>query len=315
MYVSRFRFLALPLSMRAFVALIAAFGWVPASESASFAIGSCANEYRQCLEKWKVDRVAYLKSEEGYLNLVGLFWLGQGQSTFGSDAGNDLVFPGAALAEMGSFELGENGVAMHVRPGADIRVDGEPVSRAILSDDSSEKPAVATSGSLAWTVIRRDDRVAVRLRDFQNPVLFEFAPIDYFPTDETLRVEAKLERYDKPRIVRVDTVVEGLDYNPSSPGLLQFEIGGKSFELEAYDAGEEFLIVFGDTTSGRETYPAGRFLYTDKPDKDDRILLDFNTAQNPPCAFNEFATCPVASPRNRLAIRIAAGERYDPSGH
>jgi hypothetical protein len=87
MYVSRFRFLALPLSMRALVALIAAFGWVPASESASFAIGSCANEYRQCLEKWKVDRVAYLKSEEGYLNLVGLFWLGQGQSTFGSDAG------------------------------------------------------------------------------------------------------------------------------------------------------------------------------------------------------------------------------------
>jgi hypothetical protein len=128
-------------------------------------------------------------------------------------------------------------------------------------------------------------------------------------------VEARLQRYDQPRIIRVDTVIEGLDYNPTSPGLLRFDIGGQSFELEAYNAGDEFLLVFGDATSGRETYPAGRFLYANKPGKDGVVVLDFNTAQNPPCAYNEFATCPIASPRNRLAIRIPAGERFDPSGH
>ena len=161
----------------------------------------------------------------------------------------------------------------------------------------------------------RSDRMPILLRDFDHPALRTFPPIDYFPTDEKLRVEARLQRYAQPRIVRVDTVIEGLDYNPSSPGVLRFDIGGQSFELEVYDAGDEYLLVFGDATSGRDTYPAGRFLYAEKPGNDGTVLLDFNTAQNPPCAFNEFATCPVASPRNRLAVRIPAGERYDPSGH
>jgi uncharacterized protein (DUF1684 family) len=295
--------------------LLLALCWIPVAQSATYGIGACPNAYRQCLENWKAERIASLKSEGGYLNLAGLFWLRHGSNTFGSSSSNDIVFPAAALPEMGSFELGGNGVEMQVHSGVDVRMDGKFVSWVTMVDDTGENPSVATFGSFAWTVIRRDDRFAVRLRDFDHPALRTFPPIDYFPTDETLRVEARLQRYDQPRIVRVDTVIEGLDYNPSSPGLLRFDIGDQSFELEAYDAGEEFLLVFGDATSGRETYPAGRFLYTEKPDKDGMVLLDFNTAQNPPCAFNEFATCPVASPRNRLPVRIPAGERFDPSAH
>ncbi len=289
--------------------------WIPVAQAAPYGIGSCGDDYRQCLAQWKTDRLAFLKSEQGYLNLVGLYWLRKDLSTFGSAAGNDLVFPGAVPAQMGSFELGENGVTMVVSSGLDVRIADKPVRRMRMADDLSEEPGIATFGSLAWMVIRRDDRYAIRLRDFDNPTLSTFPPIDYFPVDESLKIEARLDRYGQPKIVRVDTVVEGLDYNPSSPGVLRFEIDGQSFDLEAYDAGDEFLIVFGDTTSGRETYPAGRFLYAEKPGKDGRVLLDFNTAQNPPCAFNEFATCPVASPRNRLKVRVAAGERYDPSGH
>ena len=296
------------------VALTAA-GWLLVAESATYGMGACADVYRQCLAAWKAERVATLKGEEGYLNLAGLFWLRQGVNTFGSGADNDLVFPAGAIEDIGMFELDGNSVVMNVRSGLDVRFDGNPVNRMRMADDASAKPTVVTYGSFAWTVIRREDRFAVRLRDFAQPALSAFAPIDYFPTDETLRVKAKLQRYERPRIVRIDTVVEGLGYNPSSPGLLQFDIDGQSFELEAYDAGAEFLLVFGDTTSGRETYPAGRFLYASKPGKDGMTALDFNTAQNPPCAFNEFATCPVASPRNRLAIPIAAGERFDPSGH
>jgi hypothetical protein len=289
--------------------------WLLLAEAATYGIGACTGVYRQCLADWKADRIAKLKGEEGYLNLAGLFWLRQGISSFGSGADNDLVFPNSAIRDIGMFELDGNSVVMIVRSGADVRFDGHPVDRMQMADDTSDKPTVVTHGSLAWTVIRRDDRVAVRLRDFAHPALSAFPPLDYFPTDETLRVLAKLQRYARPKIVRIDTVVEGLDYNPSSPGLLQFDIAGQSFELEAYNAGEELLLVFGDTTSGRQTYPAGRFLYVSRPGRDGITVLDFNTAQNPPCAFNDFATCPVASPRNRLAIRVAAGERFDASGH
>ena len=295
--------------------LIMAICWLSVATAATSGIGACPNDYRQCLLAWKGERLARLKSDRGYLNLAGLYWLRQGINTFGSGAGNDLQFPAAAMPQMGSFELRESGVAMNVRPGVEVRIDGNPVSRLQLADDTSDNPSVVTFGSFAWTIIRRDDRFAVRLRDFDHPALSTFPPIDYYPTDENLRVQARLQRYDRPRTIRVDTVIEGLDYNPTSPGMLRFDIGGQSFELEAYNAGDEFLLVFGDATSGRETYPAGRFLYANKPGKDGLVVLDFNTAQNPPCAFNEFATCPIASPRNRLAIRIPAGERFDPLAH
>lgn len=314
-FMSRFRFLHGQPAIRAGLVALTALCWTAVAESATHGIGDCPHDYRHCLEEWKAGRVASLKGETGYLNLAGLFWLRKGVNTFGSGAGNDLRFPATAMPEMGSFELGENGVVMNVRSGADVRMDGSPVSRVQMADDASENPGVVTFGSLTWSVIRRGDRFAVRLRDLDHPALRTFPSIDYFPTDENLRVEARLQRYERPRMVSVDTVIEGLDYNPTSPGLLRFEIGGQSFELEAYNAGDEFLLVFGDATSGRETYPAGRFLYASKPGGDDVVVLDFNTAQNPPCAYNDFATCPVASPRNRLAIRIPAGERFDPSAH
>ncbi len=313
--MTRFPLLRLPPAFAASLILSTALSWIVVADAAMYGIGACPSVYRQCLEEWKAQRIASLKSDDGYLNLAGLYWLHDGVSTFGSGNGNDLVFPATALLEMGTFELGENGVEMTIRSGVDVRIDGKPVSRTQMSDESAGNADIATFGSFAWTIIRRDDRFAVRLRDFEHPALRLFPPIDYFPTDEKLRVEARLQRYEQPRVVRVDTVIEGLDYNPTSPGLLRFDIGGQSFALEAYNAGDEFLLVFGDATSGRETYPAGRFLYTNKPGKDGVVLLDFNTAQNPPCAFNEFATCPVASPRNRLAIPIHAGERFDPSAH
>ena len=110
-------------------------------------------------------------------------------------------------------------------------------------------------------------------------------------------------------------MIEGLDYKPEAPGKLRFDIGSDTFELEAYAAGDKLFLVFGDETSGRDTYPAGRFLYTELPDPAGVTTLDFNKAHNPPCAYNEFATCPVASPRNRIPVMIEAGERYDAGAH
>lgn len=291
----------------------------------SLFVGSCdsgmpeglqdSEAYLQDVAAWKIERVARLKSPTGYLNLVGLFRLRQDVSTFGSSPGNDFVLPDHAAPVLGSFSKEDGKIVMAVHDGAEVLHAGTPVKSVVMDDDRSGQPVVLTHGSLAWTVIRRDDKSYVRVRDFESPAIPAFQAIEYFAVDMAFRVPAVLERFDEPRQMRVDTVIAGLDYRPESPGKLRFEIAGETFELEAYRSGERLFLIFGDATSGRETYPAGRFLYASMPDDSGETILDFNKAYNPPCAFNDFATCPVAPPQNRLKTKILAGERYDPSMH
>ena len=287
----------------------------PISHAEVTTIGECHRSYDECLQLWKQERIEFLKGVDGYLNLAGLYWLSAGANSFGSDDTNDIVFPEGAAESIGNFELQDGKVVMLVNDGVDVRFRGHKVGRMILPDDTTEMPAVITHGRFSWTIIRRDNQFAVRLRDFDNPLLHDFATIDYYPTDLNMRIEAEWQPYEKPRIINVGTVIEGLSYKPQSSGFVRFDKSGRTFELEAYDAAGELFFVFGDRTSGRGTYPAGRFLYAKLPDDNGKVMLDFNTAQNPPCAFNEFATCPVASPRNRIDIRIEAGERYAPAAH
>lgn len=274
-----------------------------------------AEDHARTLEDWKAERIAFLKGRDGYLNLVGLFWLKPGRSTFGSAPDNVLRFPPSAAARIGELELNGEAVSMFVHDGIDVRHGDDPVRRIILSDDSSGHPVLVTHGALAWTVIRRDDRFALRLRDYEHEAIEQFEAPPHYPADLRYRVPATLERYETPRAVRVQTVIEGLDYRPESPGVVRFVLDGQQYELEAYVSGERLFLVFGDLTNRSESYPAGRFLYADLPDAAGNTVLDFNRAHNPPCAFNEFATCPVASPRNRLPVTIAAGEGYDRSAH
>jgi uncharacterized protein (DUF1684 family) len=168
---------------------------------------------------------------------------------------------------------------------------------------------------LAWTVVKRDGRFALRVRDFEHPFVATFGPLPYFDIDPTLRLTANLRRYDEPRIANVGTVIEGLGYHPESPGIVAFDIGNETYELEAYTSGDRLFFVFGDESNRNDTYGAGRFLYADAPGDEGHTVLDFNLAYSPPCAFNDFSTCPVASPRNRLSLRIEAGEKYDSTLH
>lgn len=276
---------------------------------------AAADSYVAELEAWKRERLAELKGDSGYLNLAGLYWLRQPESTFGSAMDNDLPFPASAEPHIGVFHLNPDQVVLTVNPGVSVNHMNAPVTRIRMHDDSSDTPVTVTHGSLSWTVINRDGKFAVRLRDFEHPALRNFPPIDYYPVNVELNVRAALQPYEEPRQVRVDTVIEGLDYKPMAPGILYFSVGGEEFELEPYLTSSGLLLIFGDRTSGRETYPAGRFLYAKLPDENGQTMLDFNKAENPPCAFNEFATCPVASTRNRLDTRVEAGERFDPSRH
>jgi uncharacterized protein (DUF1684 family) len=265
--------------------------------------------------EWRKGRLERLMAPNGYLTLVGLFWLDEDISTFGGARQNDLLFPGAADARMGEFRVTTDGVLMAAAEGVEMRSGGEPVASILISDDTTEDPVMINYGSMAWTVIQRDGRFAVRLRDYENRAVDSFPPLEYFPIDPGWHVEATFTRYAEPRSVAANTVIEGLGWNPVSPGLLEFHKDGQAYEIEPYLSGERLFLVFGDTTNGRETYPAGRFLYADMPGEDGKTVLDFNRAYSPPCAFNDFSTCPIASPRNRLPTAVNAGELYNEAAY
>ncbi len=265
--------------------------------------------------EWRAGRLERLVAPTGYLNQTGLFWLKEGTYSFGSAATNDLVFPGDGAPRIGTLDVGEQGIVMTVESGVDARSEGQPVESILIADDRSENPVMITHGSLAWTVVEREGRFAVRLRDFEHPFVSTFGPLPYYEIDPELRLRATLHRYEEPRTANVGTVIEGLGYHPQTPGVVRFEIDGQTYELEAYASGDNLFFVFGDATNRDDTYGAGRFLYADVPGDDGVTVMDFNKAYSPPCAFNDFSTCPVASPRNRLPIRVEAGEKYDSALH
>lgn len=287
------------------------------------ALGGCSKAdpaldrkaYEQQVMDWRAGRLSRLTAPNGYLNQVGLFWLDQGTYTLGSGAANDIRLPAKAPRALGELDVTEEGVYMRVLDGVEVLHADQPVENILMADDTSAEPVQLSHGSIAWAVIKRDERVAVRVRDFQHPFVASFGPLPYFPVEPSLRVRGTLKRYDEPRIANVGTVIEGLGYHPESPGVVEFMIDGQPHTLEAYASGEQLFFVFGDATNRDATYGAGRFLYADLPGEDGETVLDFNLSYSPPCAFNDFSTCPVASPRNRLPVRIEAGEKYDATLH
>lgn len=274
-----------------------------------------STSYEQAVLEWREGRLARLKAPTGFLNQIGLFWLDAGTYSVGSGPDNDVRFPAHAATDIGVLEVAGDGVRMQVNDGIQVLNNDQPVTRILIADDTTAEPVQLSHGSIAWTVIKRDGRFAVRVRDYEHPFVETFGPLPYYPIDASRRVTATLHRYAEPKIVDVGTVIEGLGYHPESPGIVEFEIDGHEFALEAYASGDQLFFVFGDHSNRDDTYGAGRFLYADLPGEDGVTTLDFNQAYSPPCAFNNFSTCPVASPRNRLPIRIEAGEKFDPALH
>ena len=157
--------------------------------------------------EWRAGRLERLVAPTGYLNQTGLFWLDEGTYSFGSAATNDLVFPGDGAPQIGTLDVGEQGIVMTVAPEVDVRSEDQPVDSILIADDRSENPVIITHGSLAWTVVERDGRYAVRLRDFEHPFVATFGPLPYFDIEPSLRVQATLHRYEEPRTANVGTVI------------------------------------------------------------------------------------------------------------
>ncbi|MDJ0709911.1 MAG: DUF1684 domain-containing protein [Woeseiaceae bacterium] len=265
--------------------------------------------------EWRGGRLERLMQPTGYLTQVGLYWIEDGGYTIGSDAGSDIRLPKSADLYIGDLLVKGDQIRLTVENAVRVTHQGNVVSDILMPPDTSGENVMVEHGSIAWSVIERGGKLAVRVRDYEHPWLETFGPLPYYDINPKWRLQAQLHRYDEPRVITVNTVIEGFQQNPVSPGTVTFTVDGIEYELEAQSSGERLFFVFGDETNRGETYGAGRYLYADAPGKDGEFVLDFNMAYSPPCAFNDFSTCPVASPRNRLQVRIDAGELYDPALH
>jgi uncharacterized protein (DUF1684 family) len=273
--------------------------------------------YKAEIEGWCGKRVDDLKAPTGWLNLVGLLWLDEGLNTFGSDKKNDIVFPTDKIpASAGYFTLKQNTVTLDAAKEVNITSSGQPVKSLVVFHPDSVHQPIVEFDSLRWTIIKRDDKFGVRLRDLASPDLKNFKGIDRYPVSTAWRLNAKWESAaDSSRTIDITNVL-GQSTAQKSPGSLVFSIDEKEYKLDVLKGNkEEYFIIFADATTGKETYGAGRFIYVKKPQNGETII-DFNKAYNPPCAFTSYATCPLPPKQNTLAVAISAGEKnygqYEP---
>jgi uncharacterized protein (DUF1684 family) len=260
-------------------------------------------------------RLELLAAPGGWLSLIGFDWLREGETRIGSAADNDIVL-NVGPAHLGRIVLARDGTAtIELAEGTGALVDGQAVSRATLRDDAGgATPSELRFGSARLFVIERDGRKAVRVKDEEAATRTGFHGLDYFPIDPSWRVVADWVPFDPPHELEFGTVIGTIE-KEKVPGKAVFVRDGRTFELyPIQEVPEALFFVFGDLTSGKETYGAGRFLDTGLP-VDGKLVIDFNEARNPPCAFTPYATCQLAPPENRLDTRVEAGELTYRGGH
>ncbi len=278
---------------------------MPIARSAFFLVAvasaawPAADAYVAEIEAWRREREKRLAADDGWLTVAGLFWLKEGPNSFGTDPSCDIVLPaGSAPPRAGLFE--------HSGGRTLLRWADRPAEPVEMRPDETIVPF----GDLSFQVIRRGSRYGVRLRDKNSRYRREFAGLKWYPVKAAWRVTARLVPYPEPRKLRVGSTI-GEPQEFDAPGYLDFELEGRRLRLEPAQAGGELFILFRDLTSGKTTYPAGRFLYA-SPANDGTVVLDFNKAYSPPCAFTPYTTCPLPPRQNHLPVAIEAGEQFHP---
>ena len=262
--------------------------------------------YRATIEQWRAQHEAELKADDGWLTVSGLFWLKEGANRAGASTISDIVLP-RGPAEFGVFELRNGSATFRPAPGVDVKLNGKPAGGTIpMKSDAEGKPDRIQYDAFTMFVIHRGERDGIRLKDTQSESRKEFAGLRWFPVKENYRVVAKFVAYQPPKMITIPNVLGETEQDPG-PGYVRFTLNGQSLRLDPVVEDDQLFFIFHDLTSGKETYPPGRFLYTDLP-KNGEVVMDFNQAQNPPCAFTAYATCPLPPKQNRLPVRIEAGE-------
>jgi uncharacterized protein (DUF1684 family) len=258
------------------------------------------------VQQWQKTRAERLAKEDGWLTLIGLHWLQDGENSV------TLTKPGVP-----PVRITRSGPTTTLHPDPSMTVDGKPLAgdTPLLADAEEKGPTIVQMGSIRFNVIRRGDRYGLRVKDSESETRTHFKGLEYYPIDPKWRVEARFEAYHPPKKIPI-TDVTGMTSESISPGAIVFDVDGKEYRLDPIleEGSTDYFIIFRDATSKDTTYPAGRYLYAPPP-KEGRMIVDFNRAYNPPCAFTDFATCPLPPLQNRLPFRIEAGEKKYAGGH
>ena len=261
--------------------------------------------------EWRAGRRAELLAEDGWASLVGLHWLELPAHYVGSGATS-----GIRLAQ-GPEKLGlvqRTGGRVYFTPerGVAVSLDDQPLTGRIeLRDDRDAAPTELRfdDGLGRLSLIRRGERHALRVRHAEAPARTGFGTIEYWPVDAGWLVEGRYTPHPAGRTIEIASIIGGVDAMPN-PGAVDFTRDGVDYRLEALEGSDGGLfLILADRTSGQGSYGAGRYLDAAAPDAQGRVMLNFNRAYNPPCAFTDHATCPLPPPANRLDLAVTAGER------
>jgi uncharacterized protein (DUF1684 family) len=276
------------------------------------AAGQPAGGYEKTIAEWRAQQEARLKAEDGWLTVVGLHWLKEGTNRVGSNANFEVPLPKSAPDRAGTLTLRAGRVRFKPAEGVAVSLNGKPAVEAELKSDAEAKYDVLAVGKVKFFVIKREEKFGVRVKDNDSAARKEFSGLRWYPVDPSWRIQAKFVPWDKPHPVTFDTTV-GVKERDESPGYVSFQRNGMRFTMEPVVDGKQLWFVMRDGTSGKTTYAASRFLYADPPkngvQKSGVVEIDFNRAENPPCVFTDFATCPLPPPQNRLPLAVTAGEQ------
>jgi len=274
----------------------------------TFTLQSNASE-KEKWQQWVHEYDQYNQSEEGWLSLVGLYWLEQGVNRLGSSKGNQHRLPKDLPKNFGQILVDKDDLTF-TRSSDQIKIDGEDLA----SKNIELNKTTVSIGTYSFTVIQREGNFAVRLKNSASPYLANFKGAKFYPYSTKFAIPAKLFKPQSPRTIKIATFYGTVRENDSA-GILQFEYQGKIIKLEAVSYGDDYpmSVMFADETSDETTYGAGRYLDVEWPKNGTDAIINFNYSKNPPCAITEFATCPLPPRQNRLDIAVEAGEMYKKS--
>jgi len=270
-------------------------------------------DYAKEIEKWRQEREANLKKETGWLTVAGLFWLKEGTNTVGAGEQFDVrLTDNFKNGKFGEIAFKEGRAVLKLAKGIEAQNNGERFTGGVeLVSDEKGKPTEIRTGTQTFFLIKREERFGIRLKDNNSEARRNFKGLHWFPVDESYKLKARLETSPEARELNVPNVLGGF-FKMKSPGTLKFTLKGKECSIQPVEEEDGTLfLIFADGSNKNETYKAGRFLYAEKA-VNGETTLDFNKAENPPCAFTAYATCPLPPPGNSLEVDVDAGEkRYD----
>ena len=250
----------------------------------------------------------FKNTERGWLGLVGLYWLRDGENKIGSDPDNDILLPPVVPGHIGIVQY-NNGVAtFRAARGVPVYCDGKQVTLKTLIADIYDDADFMQIGDLTFVLLDRAGRHLIRVWNKHSKLRKGFTGFKQYPIDPKYCIEAKYTSYETPRLISIQDVIEIYHETPFQ-GYVTFEFNGEVHRLEArVDEDEYMRLDFKDATNGDTTYKGGRFLVAEMP-RNGKIIVDFNRAYNPPCAYTDYATCPLPPLENYLPFRVEAGEK------